>query len=259
VHFFHAVTQSPVGNEKRRRHAAQQFGVAVEDATTEEAVLHQVAPYVGHPSMLTQIDVCVGYVYCFLLFTSRTPPPHHPTPSPPHSFQKADESTPIIPHITLGSPGSINDRGSGIYRRRQRSWLSRWIESAGLRGSVLLAGKEKKPVVISTVDPKTFFSNERTFLAWLEKTILIAGMAIGVLTVAPKSSTSRLMGFIMLPISILFVVYSLGQYVRRASMIRRRQGVGVAFEDRFAVGVMALIVFLGLVGTWIVKVYEMIA
>jgi hypothetical protein len=62
------------------------------------------------------------------------------------------------------------------------------------------------------VEPKVFFANERTFLAWLHISIILAGASIAILAFADENNPgSQLYGIIMLPVAIAFIVYSMYQ------------------------------------------------
>jgi uncharacterized membrane protein YidH (DUF202 family) len=73
------------------------------------------------------------------------------------------------------------------------------------------------------VDPKVFFANERTFLAWVHMALMLGGMAIGIIAFATKSGISPVPGLVLLPVAICFVVHALRQYYVRARAIRRRE------------------------------------
>ncbi|KAL7455964.1 hypothetical protein ACHAWC_007480, partial [Mediolabrus comicus] len=74
------------------------------------------------------------------------------------------------------------------------------------------------------IDPKVFFANERTFLAWLHVSVILAGASVAIVafTDSHSSSPGALYGVILLPVSIAFILYAMIQYTRRASMIRRK-------------------------------------
>jgi hypothetical protein len=62
------------------------------------------------------------------------------------------------------------------------------------------------------VEPKVFFANERTFLAWLHISIILAGASIAILAFADENNPgSQLYGIVMLPVAIAFIVYSMYQ------------------------------------------------
>ena len=61
------------------------------------------------------------------------------------------------------------------------------------------------------VEPKVFFANERTFLAWLHCSVLLAGASIAVMAFAEADVLSQLYGVILLPVAIAFLAYSMLQ------------------------------------------------
>lgn len=71
------------------------------------------------------------------------------------------------------------------------------------------------------VDPKVFFANERTFLAWMHMALILGGIAIAIISFADK--WAAIYGFVLLPVALLFVLYALRQYYVRAHAIRSRE------------------------------------
>jgi uncharacterized membrane protein YidH (DUF202 family) len=62
------------------------------------------------------------------------------------------------------------------------------------------------------VEPKVFFANERTFLAWMHISIILAGASIAILAFSDNTNVGKqIYGLIMLPVAISFVVYSMFQ------------------------------------------------
>jgi len=73
------------------------------------------------------------------------------------------------------------------------------------------------------IEPKVFFSNERTFLAWMHVSVILAGASIAILALADYESIGKQMyGLIMLPVAVAFLVYAMYQYVKRSYMIRHK-------------------------------------
>ena len=117
---------------------------------------------------------------------------------------------------------------------------------------------ERKPIprkVPIKVEPKVFFANERTFLAWLHMSITLASISIAIVAFAEDSEFSQIYGILLLPVSIAFCCYSLWMYIKRANMIRRKDPG--PYEDRF--GPIALAALLGLSVTinFLVKLYDL--
>ena len=79
------------------------------------------------------------------------------------------------------------------------------------------AFEERDPyyATMVSIDPKVFFANERTFLAWLHMAVLLAGASIAVVSLTdadPDKSLSReLSGVVLLPISVAFSFYAMSQ------------------------------------------------
>ena len=63
------------------------------------------------------------------------------------------------------------------------------------------------------IDPKVFFANERTFLAWMHVSVILAGasVAINAFTESHDSAVNQLYGVILLPVSIAFILYAMMQ------------------------------------------------
>jgi uncharacterized membrane protein YidH (DUF202 family) len=63
------------------------------------------------------------------------------------------------------------------------------------------------------VDPKVFFANERTFLAWLHVSTILAGASVAIVAFSAEHTAGpdQLYGVILLPVSISFIVYAMMQ------------------------------------------------
>lgn len=64
------------------------------------------------------------------------------------------------------------------------------------------------------VEPKVFFANERTFLAWLHMALTLASISVGIVSFSTDDTSSRLYGLTMMPVSIAFCGYALMTYMR---------------------------------------------
>lgn len=83
------------------------------------------------------------------------------------------------------------------------------------------------------VDPKLFFANERTFLKWMNVSIWVAGISIGLSSIGGTLSASlqSLSSLFFLAIAIVIVCYSMFQYGKRSLMIVKR--LPGPYEDRW--------------------------
>jgi uncharacterized membrane protein YidH (DUF202 family) len=63
------------------------------------------------------------------------------------------------------------------------------------------------------VEPKVFFANERTFLAWMHVSIILAGASIAILAFSDQheNAASQIYGIVMLPVAVAFIVYAMYQ------------------------------------------------
>ena len=69
------------------------------------------------------------------------------------------------------------------------------------------------------VEPKVFFANERTFLAWMHISIILAGASIAILAFSGEGANmgKQIYGLLMLPVAIAFIVYAMFQCKYRVS------------------------------------------
>ncbi|OLY85111.1 Vacuolar transporter chaperone 1 [Smittium mucronatum] len=79
---------------------------------------------------------------------------------------------------------------------------------------------KKKLAIPVRVEPKVFFANERTFLSWLNFSILLGTISLGLVNFG--EGNIRIAGFAFTSLSILTMIYSLYMYQKRASMILAR-------------------------------------
>lgn len=63
------------------------------------------------------------------------------------------------------------------------------------------------------IDPKVFFANERTFLAWMHVSVILAGASVAIVafTDTKTSAAHQVYGVILLPVSIAFILYAMIQ------------------------------------------------
>ncbi|KAF8484829.1 vacuolar transporter chaperone 1 [Russula ochroleuca] len=78
------------------------------------------------------------------------------------------------------------------------------------------------------VEPKVAFANERTFLSWLHFTVILGGLAVGLLNFGDKASKISAAMFSVVAIGIMS--YALYTYHWRANSIRK--GGRGPYDDR---------------------------
>lgn len=112
----------------------------------------------------------------------------------------------------------------------------------------------KKRQAAIKIEPKVFFSNERTFLAWLHTSVLLAGASVALISLSGDTVLDQLYGIILLPIAIAFMVYSMHQYGNRAQMIRRR--APGPYEDIIGPSILAVALMMTMVVQFSLKLYS---
>ena len=123
--------------------------------------------------------------------------------------------------------------------------------------------KRVKSLVRTRVEPKTFFANERTFLQWLNISVLVMFLALSLLngsSLIPGSGSGlttacaqedakciagKMSGAIIAPVALMFMAYALFMYKKRTIQILRRETV--RYDDQR--GPVLLVVILLLVMT----------
>ena len=116
-----------------------------------------------------------------------------------------------------------------------------------------LLKQRKAPI---KVEPKVFFANERTFLAWMHLSVTLAGASIAILAFAEDQNPySQLYGVLLLPVAIAFIIYSMYQYSRRATMIRHRNPG--PYEDTVGPAVLGIMLMVSIVAQFALKLYSL--
>ncbi|CAO3665217.1 unnamed protein product [Rhizopus stolonifer] len=103
------------------------------------------------------------------------------------------------------------------------------------------------PVKKVKVEPKVFFSNERTFISWLQFCALLLSVALNLLNFGDQ--VSRIAGALFIGIAAVVALYALYQFEKRAWMINR-QIVG-RYDDLWGPAVLCFLV----VGALVVNFY----
>lgn len=121
--------------------------------------------------------------------------------------------------VSVSGDHNVGSVASGGPKSSRHGWFdffknvgkkSNAFASTGGATSVIESFPRSAPVKI---DPKVFFANERTFLAWMHVSVILAGasVAINAFTESHHSSASQLYGVILLPVSIAFIIYAMVQ------------------------------------------------
>ena len=146
------------------------------------------------------------------------------------------ETTPLIPcgvipphhasgnalpvYFASANQASTDARFNGnVGPSKSKGWFN-FLTNVGKKSNAVTGGSDsidpsslvlprKSP---TKVDPKVFFSNERTFLAWMHMSVILTGVSIAIVAFADAhDSCHQLYGVMLLPVSIAFIIYSMMQ------------------------------------------------
>lgn len=147
----------------------------------------------------------------------------------------ASETSPLLPNGSSRKEQNLFNPLSYVFL------VSNWFKDAFLRevstsnlppGTVFIDNlkvpKGKTICVPVRIEPKVYFANERTFLSWLEISILLGAMAGGLLNFGGDLAIQASVGFFI--VALLTVVYSIWLYIWRVLQIRRKRAV--RYDDR---------------------------
>ncbi|GAA5995708.1 Vtc4p [Rhodotorula paludigena] len=88
------------------------------------------------------------------------------------------------------------------------------------------AATGKKIAIPVRVEPKVFYANERTTLAWIEFSVIISAIGIGILSFSdPHDDIALAASAVFTAIALLAIIYTAGMYWWRVTAIRNRQAV----------------------------------
>mmetsp|Transcript_66374 Transcript_66374/g.149878 ORF Transcript_66374/g.149878 Transcript_66374/m.149878 type:complete len:141 (-) Transcript_66374:342-764(-) len=128
------------------------------------------------------------------------------------------------------------------------------VPSSEARGGGHAALPRKVPV---KVEPKVFFANERTYLAWVHMAVILASMSVGIVALAeretPAGYVAKLYGASLMPVAIGFVLYALHNYLKRTAMLSRRDPG--PYDDAVGPTVMGGLLLAGILANAFVKFY----
>jgi uncharacterized membrane protein YidH (DUF202 family) len=108
----------------------------------------------------------------------------------------------------------------------------------------------KRIALPTRVEPKVFFANERTFLSWLNFTVILGALAIGMLNFGDRPAF--ISSFLFTGVAMATMIYALITYHWRAKSIRMRGQAG--FDDRFGPTFLAVILFLAVVVNFVLRI-----
>ncbi|KAG9321678.1 hypothetical protein KVV02_004082 [Mortierella alpina] len=92
------------------------------------------------------------------------------------------------------------------------------------------------------IEPKVFFANERTFLSWLNFSVLLGSLAIGLLNFGDR--IGRISAGVFTFVALVVMIYALMTFHWRADRIRKR--LPGPYDDRFGPTVLCLFILIAI-------------
>ncbi|KAL2794212.1 hypothetical protein BJX62DRAFT_208409 [Aspergillus germanicus] len=110
----------------------------------------------------------------------------------------------------------------------------------------------KRIALPTRVEPKVFFANERTFLSWLNFTVILGGLAVGLLNFGDR--IGRISAGLFTVIAMAAMIYALFTFHWRAQSIRKRGQSGI--DDRFGPTILAISLLAAVIVNFILRMQE---
>ena len=115
-----------------------------------------------------------------------------------------------------------------------------------------MSANNKRIALPARVEPKVFFANERTFLLWLNFTVILGSLGVGLLNFG--DSVGRISAGLFTCIAMLTMVYALVTYHWRAKAIRMR-GLG-PYDDRFGPTMLCFFLLVAVVTNFVLRIRD---
>lgn len=104
----------------------------------------------------------------------------------------------------------------------------------------------KRVAVPVRVEPKVFFANERTTLSWIEFSVVVSAIGVGILSFSdPDDDIALAAAACFTGTALLSLVYTAGRYVWRVSKIRNRQAVN--YHDKIGPTALCVVLLLAVI------------
>lgn len=133
------------------------------------------------------------------------------------------------------------------------SWFSSLFGGGGNKRHLTSPAAKIRKVPVK-IEPKVYFANERTFLAWIHMAVTLASISMAIVAFAEANEWSQIYGICLMPVAIGFCVYALWMFIKRAGMIRRKDPG--PYEDRAGPIALAFLLALAIIINFVVKLYD---
>lgn len=150
-----------------------------------------------------------------------------PPPPPPFLLQNKQSSLQEPQQSILHQQYSLlSQRLVSLYIRLFPHHAKNWQATAAIKDGEALpseSNKKRRPPVIAKAPPaKTFFANERTFLSWIQFTVMLGALAVGFLNFSDVS-VGRVSAVIFSVLAMGIMAYALYNYHDRANRVHNNE------------------------------------
>lgn len=104
------------------------------------------------------------------------------------------------------------------------------------------------------IEPKLIFANERTLVNWLQNAVALSSIATGILAFSSSTSRSYIIALMLLPLSLMFIIYGLNQYLWRLDKILTR--APDRWDDPQGPIILTVVLVFALLCQFGIKVYD---
>jgi len=191
-------------------------------------------------------------------------PSEKPRVHKPDTLLSDDVNHPLLgDNPTLKLMPNPEDRkgfGGQAAARAARMEPPAWMKWLGIAPS-----KKMATSTMMRIEPKTFFANERTFLAWLHMAVTIGSISAALLGFASDSPGSdstalarhsvELIALLLLPVGMFMVVYALYVFTWRAGNIAKKKAVHV--DDRVGPTWLCFLVVVSLSAIFLISLIDL--
>lgn len=159
------------------------------------------------------------------------------------------------PLLSMGHDDDDDVRGDEPHRKLYKTpqFIEWWFSKPPMRNRPSIPGR-----VQQKIEPKTFFANERTFLAWLHMALTMGSIATAMIGISSDDteSSSTLIALILLPAALLMCCYSVIVYYWRSSAILHHKEV--FYDDRRGPLALTCVIVTCLLSIFVLGVVELV-
>jgi uncharacterized membrane protein YidH (DUF202 family) len=130
---------------------------------------------------------------------------------------------------------------------------SQWLNccNCDFAGPVELDGGKNIP---QKIEPKLILANERTFIKWLHMAVVLSAISTGALAYSSRTGEAQYFALVMLPVSLLMIVYANWTYLWRCDIIKTR--TALRWDDPLGPVILTVILVLVLTVQFFLKLIQ---